>query len=138
MGSQDFALGPLGQIALTVNDVDRSVGFYRDRLGLRHLFSAPGMAFFDCGGIRLLLGLPERDEPRRPGAVLYFRVPDIEAARDALGGRGVAFEVEPRLVARMPDHELWMATFRDPDGNPLELMCERRGLEATRDTGGSP
>ncbi len=126
MSTKEFGLGPIGQIALTVGDVERAVKFYRDTLGIRHLFTVPRMAFFDCGGIRLLLGTSEGNEPWRSGAVVYFRVPDIEVARRALGERGVAFEVEPRLVARMPDHELWMATFRDPDGNPLELMCERR------------
>jgi len=132
---QEFALGPIGQVALTVSDVERAVRFYREALGLRHLFTVPRMAFFDCGGVRLLLGLPEREDARRPGAVLYFRVPDIEAARRALGSRGVAFDVEPRLVARMPDHELWMATFRDPDGNPLELMCERRPASTAAEGG---
>lgn len=126
MSTDAFALSGLGQIALTVSDVERAAAFYRDRLGLRHLFTVPRMAFFDCGGIRLLLGLPEGDEPGRPGAILYFKVPDIEAAHRELTRRGVAFEVAPRLVARMPDHELWLAAFRDPDGNPLELMCEKR------------
>jgi methylmalonyl-CoA/ethylmalonyl-CoA epimerase len=123
---EPFGLSTIGQIALTVRDLDRAVAFYRDRLGIRHLFSTPAMAFFDCGGVRLLLGLPEGEAPGRPGAVLYFKVPDIDAARRALGERGVAFESEPRLVARMPDHELWLAVLRDPDGNPLELMCEKR------------
>jgi methylmalonyl-CoA/ethylmalonyl-CoA epimerase len=124
--TERLGLSTIGQIALTVRDLDRAVGFYRDQLGIPHLFSASGMAFFDCGGVRLLLGLPQGEAPGRPGAVVYFKVADIDAARRALGERGVAFESEPHLVARMPDHELWLAVFRDPDGNPLELMCEKR------------
>jgi methylmalonyl-CoA/ethylmalonyl-CoA epimerase len=121
-----FRLSSIGQIALTVTDVERAAAFYRDVLGLRHLFTVPRMAFFDCAGVRLLLGLPETGEERRPGAIIYFRVEDIAAAAAALRARGVRFEQEPAMVARMPDHELWMAQFRDPDGNALELMCERR------------
>jgi predicted enzyme related to lactoylglutathione lyase len=124
--SAAFRLSSIGQIALTVTDVDRAIAFYRDVLGLPHLFTVPRMAFFDCAGVRLLLGLPEPDEERRPGAIVYFRVEDIEAAAAVLRARGVRFEQEPAIVARMPDHELWMAQFRDPDGNALELMCERR------------
>jgi methylmalonyl-CoA/ethylmalonyl-CoA epimerase len=123
---EGFGLSTIGQVALTVRDLDRAVAFYRDRLGMRYLFTAPGMAFFDCAGVRLLLGLPRGDEPGRPGAVVYFKVADIDVAHRALVERGVTFDSEPRLVARMPDHELWLAVFHDPDGNPLELMCERR------------
>jgi methylmalonyl-CoA/ethylmalonyl-CoA epimerase len=121
-----FRLSSIGQIALQVTDIERATAFYRDVLGLPHLFSVPRMAFFDCAGVRLLLGVPEPGEERRAGAVLYFRVADIDAAAAALRGRGVRLEQEPAMVARMPDHELWMAQFRDPDGNALELMCERR------------
>jgi methylmalonyl-CoA/ethylmalonyl-CoA epimerase len=123
----NFALSEIGQITLTINDLDKAVGFYRDALGLKHLFSAPpGLAFFACGNVRLMLSCPEKPDGERLSAALYFRVVDISAAHKALAGRGVSFEAEPHLVARMPDHELWMAFFRDPDRNLLALMCEKR------------
>ncbi|PYI88051.1 MAG: glyoxalase [Verrucomicrobia bacterium] len=122
-----FALNDLGQIALTVTDLDRAVVFYRDLLGLKHLFSAPpGLAFFACGSQRLMLSRPEKPDGERLSAALYFKVSDIESAHDTLVGRGVAFEDKPHLIARMPDHELWMTFFRDPDRNLLALMCEKR------------
>jgi methylmalonyl-CoA/ethylmalonyl-CoA epimerase len=125
--SASFGLSAVGQIALTVRDLDKAVAFYRDDLGIRHLFTVPpGMAFFDCGGIRLLLGLPQGDEPGRPGGIVYFRVASIEAVHRTLLDRGVAFETPPHLAARMPDHELWLAFFKDPDGNTLALMEEKR------------
>ena len=124
-----FAPGEIGQIALTISDLDKAVGFYRDALGLKHLFSAPpGLAFFACGGVRLMLSRPEKPDGERLSAAVYFKVADIAAAHKVLAGRGVSFEAEPHLVARMPDHELWMAFFRDPDRNLLALMCEKRGL----------
>jgi len=122
-----FALNDLGQIALTVTDLERAVVFYRDLLGLKHLFSAPpGLAFFACGSQRLMLSRPEKPDGERLSAALYFKVPDIESAHNTLVGRGVAFEDKPHLIARMPDHELWMTFFRDPDRNLLALMCEKR------------
>jgi methylmalonyl-CoA/ethylmalonyl-CoA epimerase len=126
--NSNLALSDIGQIALTVSDVDKSVAFYRDALGLKHLFNAPpGLAFFAAGHVRLMLARPEKPDAERPTCALYFKVADIKAARDALAGRGVAFEVEPHLLVKMPDHELWMAFFRDPDRNLLALMCEKRG-----------
>jgi catechol 2,3-dioxygenase-like lactoylglutathione lyase family enzyme len=126
--SSKFALTEIGQITLTISDLDKAVGFYRDVLGLKHLFSAPpGLAFFACGTVRLMLSRPEKPDGERLSAALYFKVADISAAHKALAGRGVSFEAEPHLVARMPDHELWMAFFRDPDRNLLALMCEKRG-----------
>jgi methylmalonyl-CoA/ethylmalonyl-CoA epimerase len=116
----------LGQVAFTVSDVPRSTAFYRDAVGLRFLFAAgPALAFFDLGGVRLMLSAPEGDF--RPGAssVLYLRVTDIHAAHAAMQGRGVEFVDEPHLVAPMPDHDLWMCFFRDPDGHTLALMSER-------------
>ena len=122
-----FALGPIGQIALTISDLDRAVNFYRDHLGLKHLFNAPpSLAFFACDTVRLMLSRPEQGEPQRTGSVIYFKVPDIEHAHRVLTGRGVQFEAQPHRVARMPNHELWMAFFRDPDGNLLALMCEKK------------
>ncbi len=126
-GPSEFALGEIGQISLTVSELDKAVAFYRDVLGLKHLFSAPpGLAFFACGSVRLMLGRPESDKAERFSAALYFKVGDIESAAAALKKRGVAFEAEPHLVARMPDHELWIGFFRDPDRNVLALMCEKR------------
>jgi len=120
--------GTLGQIANTVRDMPRAVSFYRDTLGLRQLPipAPPNLAFFDCDGIRLMLSLPEGTFDH-PGSVLYFKVDDIHAAHRALAERGVSFAGAPHLIARMPDHELWMTFFSDPDGNPLALMSEVRG-----------
>jgi methylmalonyl-CoA/ethylmalonyl-CoA epimerase len=123
-----FALGSIGQIAIGISDLDRAVAFYRDKLRLKHLFSAPpGLAFFQAGEVRLMLSRPEKADSERFTSALYFKVADIQTARAALASRGVTFEAEPHLIARMPDHELWMAFFRDPDRNLLALMCERRG-----------
>jgi predicted enzyme related to lactoylglutathione lyase len=120
-------LGPIGQIAYTVSDVPRSVAFYRDAVGLKLLFEAPpGLAFFDCGGIRFMISQPENEFKPGASAVMYFRISDIEATHKALKGRGVTFVDDPHLIARMPDHELWMCFFKDPDGNALALMEEKR------------
>jgi methylmalonyl-CoA/ethylmalonyl-CoA epimerase len=121
-----LALGPLGQISMTAHDIDRAVAFYRDKLGIRFLFQVPKLAFFDLGGTRLMLSLPEAPEHDHPGSVLYFKVPDIEAAHAALEARGVAFMSPPHFIARMPDHDLWMAFFDDTEGNTLGLMSEVR------------
>lgn len=118
-------LETIGQIALNVHEIPRAVAFYRDTLGLKFLFEVPRMAFFDCGGVRLMLGLPEKPEFDHPASVLYYKVRDIEASCGLLRERGVAFEGEPHLIARLPDHDLWMAFFRDPDRNLLALMCEK-------------
>jgi methylmalonyl-CoA/ethylmalonyl-CoA epimerase len=121
-------LAQIGQIALTVADVDRAAAFYRDALGVKLLFRAgPNLAFFDCAGVRLMLSAPEGEfRPGGSSSVMYFKVPDIRAAFDALRARGVTFIDQPHLIARMPDHELWMTFFKDPDGNVLALMCEVR------------
>ena len=118
-----FGLSTVGQIALTVTDIDRSVAFYRDALGMKLLFQVSGMGFFDCDGIRLMISGSEKPEEHH-GSVVYFKVPDIQRAFETLRGRGVPFEGEPHLVARMPSHDLWMAFFRDPDRNLLALMSE--------------
>jgi methylmalonyl-CoA/ethylmalonyl-CoA epimerase len=123
--ASSFGLSAIGQIGLSVGDIGRAVAFYRDVLGLRLLLEAPRMGMFDCGGIRLMLSLAEVKQ-ESSGSILYFKVADIEQAVRALESRGLAFERQPHLVARMPDHELWMAFFRDPDGNALALMCEKR------------
>jgi catechol 2,3-dioxygenase-like lactoylglutathione lyase family enzyme len=120
-----LSLSRIGQIALTVSDIGRAVTFYRDSLGMRFLFQVPNLAFFDCDGIRLMLSLPEK-AAEGSSSVIYYKVADIQQAFQTLASRGVAFEGEPHLIAKMPDHELWMAFFRDPDRNLLALMSEVR------------
>jgi methylmalonyl-CoA/ethylmalonyl-CoA epimerase len=118
----------IGQIAITVEDLPRAIAFYRDVLGLRFLFEAPpAMAFFDCGGVRLMLSLPEETGShagQRFGAILYYAVDDIQQAAAALTARGVVFEQLPHIVARLPQADLWMAFLRDPDGQMLAIMRE--------------
>jgi len=115
----------LGQIAINAKDVERAAAFYQDKLGLKLLFKAPpGLAFFDCGGVRLMLGGAEKPEFDHPSSVLYFAVPDIRAAYGNLKENGVHFEDEPHLIAKMPTHDLWMTFFRDSEGNLLALMSE--------------
>lgn len=121
-----FGLSALGQIGLTAHDLDRATAFYRDALRLPFLFRVPNLAFFDCGGVRLMLGLPEPAATEHPGLTLYFRVDDLDAAYAVLAGRGVTFTDRPHIVAEMPDHELWMAFFIDSEGNTLALMSEVR------------
>ena len=121
-----FGLSRIGQVALRIHDLDGAIEFYRDALGMKFLFSTPTMAFFDCGGVRLMLTIPERPEFDRPSSILYYKVDDIEAARSTLIDRGVEFIDEPHLIARLPDHELWMSFFKDPSDNMLALMCEVR------------
>ena len=117
----------LGQVALSVRDVERSVAFYRDSLGLRFLFApAPSLAFLMIGDVRLMLSAPEGQLAPGGSTVLYLRVADIDAEHARLAANGVTFIDAPHLVARMPDHELWMCFFRDPDEHLLALMCERR------------
>jgi methylmalonyl-CoA/ethylmalonyl-CoA epimerase len=121
-----FGLSQIGQIAINVHDTARAVAFYRDQLGMKLLFTAGQLAFFDCGDIRLMLTQPEKPEFDHPASILYFKVPDIQQAHAALSERSVKFEDAPHLIARMPDHELWMAFFRDSENNLLALMSEVR------------
>ncbi len=117
----------VGQVAITVRDIERATTFYRDTLGLRLLFSAPPkMAFFDGGGLRILIGEVEPGKQGHGSALLYYQVPDIDAAHTALSAKGVAVDTAPHLVAKMPDHELWLATYLDGEGNTFALMCEKR------------
>ena len=120
-------LDTIAQIALTISDLDRAVAFYRDALGMPLLFQAPpGLAFFKCGSIRLMLSKPEGDFKPGASSVLYFRISGIEAVHSTLEKRGVKFVDEPHFITRMPDHDLWMVFFRDPDGNALALMEEKK------------
>lgn len=114
----------LGQISINVHDVGRATAFYRDTLGLPFLFAAGQLVFFDCGGVRLMLSLPEKAEFNHPSSVLYLAVPDIQAAYHHLLAASVHFEDEPHFLARMPDNDLWMTFFRDSEQNLLALMSE--------------
>lgn len=116
-------LNEILQVALTVNDVARAKEFYGGVLGMSFLFDAGNMAFFQCGTVRVLIGA---GEVKAGGTVLYFRVADLAGTHAALRARGVEFAQEPHLVARMPDHELWLAFIKDPAGNLLGLMEEKR------------
>ncbi len=122
----EAALGRIGQIALHVSDPDRAERFYRDTLGLAPLFRFGNLAFFDCDGVRLMLEGGHEPTGKREQFCIYFRVSHIEAVVAQLKSRQVYFEREPHLVAKMPDHELWMAFLHDPDGNLLALMEEKR------------
>lgn len=114
----------IGQISINIHNLEQAVEFYRDKLGMKHLFTVPRMAFFDCGGIRLMLAIPETPELDHPGSIIYYQVDDIQKTHQLLAGRGVCFENEPHLVARLPSHDLWMAEFRDSENNVLALMSE--------------
>jgi methylmalonyl-CoA/ethylmalonyl-CoA epimerase len=115
----------LGQVQIGTQDVERAAGFYENVLGLKLLFKAPpGLAFFDCGGVRLMLDRPEKPEFNHPSSILYFAVPDIQAAHAQMKDKGVQFEDEPHMIAKMPDHDLWMTFFRDSEGNLMGLMSE--------------
>src|SRR5262245_48064008 len=117
----------IGQIAVSVSNLERAVAFYRDTVGLKFLFQAPpGLAFFMCGEVRLMLALPEKDQPVNAASVIYYLVDDIKSEFNALRDKGAKAEGEPHLIARLPDHELWMAFFRDPDENMFALMSEVR------------
>ncbi len=125
MTATGIGISRLGQIAINAQDVERATAFYQDVLGLKFLFKAgPGLAFFDCGGVRLMLTRPEKPEFDHPGSILYFAVPDIQAAHARMKENSVRFEDEPHVVARMPNHDLWMVFFRDSEGNLMGLMSE--------------
>ena len=121
---QDSALSRIGQIAINAYDVERATAFYRDVLGLQHLFRAGQLSFFDCGGVRLMLDKAEKPEFDHPSSILYFQVADIQAAFQRLKSAGTKFEDEPHVIARMPKHDLWMTFFRDTENNVLALTSE--------------
>ncbi len=116
----------IGQISIRTHDLPAAVAFYRDQLGLEFLFDAGPLAFLMCGSVRLMLSVPESAEFDHPSSTVYFRVEDIDAAYAELVERGVPFDDEPHLIAALPDHDLWMAFFRDPDRNLHGLMAEVR------------
>ena len=118
-------LSQIGQIFINVHDLDKAIAFYRDTLGMQFLFQAPpNMAFFNCGGIRLMMGVADRPELDHPPSIIYYKVADIEATYETLKSRGVAFVGQPHLVAKLPDHDLWLADFRDCENNLMALMSE--------------
>jgi methylmalonyl-CoA/ethylmalonyl-CoA epimerase len=121
-----LALGHVDQIAFTVTDIPRAEHFYEEQLGLRKLFAQDNLLLFDLGGMRLLIGTSEDGSarPANSGVTLYLRCVDLAQCMDELGKRGVAFGPEPEFVARQPTHDLWLAFFRDPDGNSLALASE--------------
>ncbi len=122
--SDNTALVRIGQVAINAHDVDRATAFYRDVLGLRHLFRAGSLSFFDCGGVRLVLDKPEKPEFDHPSSIIYFQVGDIQATHRRIKDAGVKFEDEPHVIARMPNYDLRMTFFRDTEGNLLALMSE--------------
>ena len=117
------ALSKIHQVSIRTHDIERAVRFYRDTLGLKLLFQAPPLAFFDCGGVRLMLSPPEPEFDHQ-GSILYFGVDDIGATHQALLAAGVTFRSEPRRIAKLPDREVWLADFEDSEGNVLALMSE--------------
>lgn len=123
MSEQEFSIRSLGQVSMRALDVERATSYYRDVLRVPFLFDVPKMAFFDLDGVRLMLAVPEGPHDH-PGSILYFRVPDLEIAHGILTNRGVEFDSEPTMIADMGDHELWMAFFKDTEGNQLALMSE--------------
>jgi methylmalonyl-CoA/ethylmalonyl-CoA epimerase len=130
-------IGHVGQIGLGVADVDRAEDFYGRALGLRKLFRFGDLTFYDLGGVRLLLEKRrEAGEPVQHGGTIYLRCADIALAIEELQARGVTFYLEPHLISRMDDHDLWMAFFYDPDGNSLALMQEApKGYSPVRRAG---
>jgi methylmalonyl-CoA/ethylmalonyl-CoA epimerase len=124
-GSTDsLSLGKIRQIAINVHDLERATAFYRDTLGMKLLFEVPNLAFFDAGGVRLMLGKGETPEIDHPGSILYYLVPDIQAAHATLVSKGVQVLREPALIAPMPDHDLWISDYKDSEDNMFALMSE--------------
>ena len=121
----NLANATVAQLMIPVEDFEKGVAFYRDTLGLPFLFAAPPqMAFFNCGGVRLLVGVLPAGQKAQRGSAIYFQVPDIRAVFSDLKAKGVGFRAEPHAVHRSSTSELWLAEFTDPDGNQLALMSE--------------
>src|SRR3954463_8736642 len=120
MINQRITLGKIAQISVNVHDLARAEAFYRDKLGVKHLFTVPPtMSFFDCSGVRLMLGIADRPDLDHPSSILYFQVEDINAAYQQLQAQGVRFETAPALVAPMGSYDLWLSEFRDSENNVL-------------------
>ena len=121
----NLAKAKIAQLLIPVADFEQGVAFYRDVLGIPFLFAAPPqMAFFDCGGVRLLVGVMPSGQPAQRGSAIYFQVPEIHAVFASLKDKGVAFNADPHVVHRTPTFEVWLAEFADPDGNQLASMGE--------------
>jgi len=122
---KDLSQATVAQILIPVSDLEKAVPFYRDTLGLPFLFTAPPqMSFFQCGNVRLLVGVPTEGEGAQRGSAIYFKVADIKAVHAQLAERSVTFVAEPHLVHKAATYDLWLAEFKDPDGNTLALMSE--------------
>ena len=115
----------VGQLSVNTHDIERSVAFYRDVIGLPFLFQYPGLAFFMCGTVRLMLSAPDKPEFDHPGCVIYFKVDDIGGAYERMKAAGAVFVDQPHVVHRAETYELWMTFLHDPDRNPLALMQEK-------------
>jgi catechol 2,3-dioxygenase-like lactoylglutathione lyase family enzyme len=122
--SDSLRLAQIDQIALPVEDLDRALAFYQSKLGMKYLFRAGDLAFFDCAGVRLMLSPPENDGAARCASTIYFEVPDIYQAYQTLTERGVAFHDQPHLIADMGNYEIWMAFFQDSEQNMLAISSE--------------
>jgi methylmalonyl-CoA/ethylmalonyl-CoA epimerase len=115
----------IGQVSMRARDLDRAINFYRDVLGLQFIFKpSPKLAFFDCGGLRLMLSVPESPAFDHAGSILYFSVSDIHEAFQTLRLKGANFRAEPHCIVKLEDREVWMAFFDDSEGNLLALMSE--------------
>ncbi len=112
------------QIRVPVQDLERAAAFYQDVLGLSLLFQTDRMAFFECGGLRLLLNLPEKEEFAHASSVIYFQVEDLPTVYNEIATKGVSFPIEPHVAAKIEQTETWMAFFKDTEGNTLALMSE--------------
>jgi catechol 2,3-dioxygenase-like lactoylglutathione lyase family enzyme len=123
-GTTEFSLSQIRQIAVPVNDLERATAFYRDKLGMKYLFTANGMAFFDCNGIRLMLARLNQTASDHGSFVIYFKVNDIQEGYKTLSERGVRFEEQPELAAKTEKFNLWLANFKDSENNNLCLMSE--------------
>ena len=124
--TKQLTITGVGQISVTVHDLDKAIEFYRDVLGMNLLFQVPnpGMAFFDVGGIRLMLAVPTSPEFDHPASLIYYKVDDVHAMHKALIDKGVTFEQDPHSVGQTPTHDIWMAFLRDVDNNALAIMSE--------------
>src|SRR5258708_30812127 len=122
--SSNLGIKNIGQISIIGKDLPGASAFYGDTLGLPLRFPVPTLAFFDCGGVRLMLGLPETPELDHLSSILYFRVSDLTSSHQRLVDAGVPIVAPPRLIAPMPTYDLWMNAFRDSEGNIMELMSE--------------
>ena len=117
-------LDTIGQIAINAQDVARATAFYRDVLGMKFLFAAPNLAFFDAGGVRLMITTADKAEFDHPASILYYKVDDIVGTHRSLVAKAVKVEGEPHIVAPMPDHDLWISAYRDSENNYFALMSE--------------